>query len=198
MPRIDNEQFYSAALKRHGMGPQGVHWNSEHSQHTRFKIIASLLPDDLSTTTLVDAGCGFGDFYLYLDNEGRRPKHYTGLDCMDEMIEEAKQRVNGNVRCCDILHDTLETADFYICSGAMNILKRFETHLFITRCYEHSEKGFVFNLLEGEDASLVYNYFTCEEIQKLGYDLGARVDIKRGYLKRDFTAAFYKPSKAVA
>jgi 2-polyprenyl-3-methyl-5-hydroxy-6-metoxy-1,4-benzoquinol methylase len=192
MPRIDNEKFYNAAIERHGLGPQGVHWNSEHSQKTRFKVITSLLPQELSRATIVDAGCGFGDFYRYLADMERLPAQYTGLDCMEPMVAEAKERTGCEIRLCDILHDPLVEADYYICSGAMNILERFETHLFIRRCYEHAKLGFVFNMLEGRDESMVYNYFTPGEIKKLGRELGARVVIKKGYLERDMTVAFYK------
>ena len=192
MPRIDNEKFYRSAIDRHGLTPGGVHWNSEHSQKTRFKVIASLLPDDLSKTTLVDAGCGFGDFYLYLCEKKRAPFRYGGLDCMAPMVDEAQARTGCDIRLCDILHDPLDEADYYVCSGAMNILERFETHLFITRCFEHARRGFVFNLLEGRDESMVYNYFTAREISAIGRNLGAKVAVKRGYLERDFTVAFYK------
>ena len=190
MPRIDNEKFYTSAIERHGLGPQGVHWNSEHSQKTRFKVIASLLPKELSSFTLVDAG--FGDFYRYLAELERLPERYVGLDCMEPMVDEAKGRTGCEIRLCDILHDNLVEADYYVCSGAMNILERFETHLFIRRCYEHAKRGFVFNMLEGRDESMVYNYFTPGEIKKLGRELGARVVIKRGYLERDMTVSFYK------
>lgn len=193
MSRVDNAKFYTTALERHGFSAQGVHWNSSSTQHTRFEVIASLLPRNLSSLSLVDAGCGFGDFYRYLEARQRTPKHYIGLDCMLPMVEEAAKRTHEEIHLCDILHDPLHPADYYICSGAMNILTRFETNLFITRCYEHANAGFVFNLLEGRDESMVYNYYSVQEIQKLGKALGARVDIKRGYLPRDFTVAFYKP-----
>lgn len=192
MPRIENDTFYRAAIERHGLSPRGVHWNSEHSQYVRFKVIASLLPRDLSDTSLVDAGCGFGDLFCFLKQERKLPKTYLGLDCMVTMVHEARVRTGQPVRHCDILHDPLEPADFYVCSGAMNILHPFETHLFITRCYEHAYWGFIFNLLEGKDESMVYNYCSIGTIKALGKALGARVIIKRGYLPRDFTVAFFK------
>ncbi len=195
MPRIDNTRFYDAAIDRHGHTARGVHWNSERSQRTRFRVIASLLPDSLEGCTLVDAGCGFGDFSLYLEETGRSPERYIGLDCMAPMVEEARKRTGCEIAQCDILHDALPEADFYVCSGAMNILMRFETHPFIRHCFEQARHGFVFNLLEGNDESMVYNYFTAAEIRKMGRDLGARVAIKRGYLPRDITAAFYKEAR---
>ena len=197
MPRIDNHRFYTTALERHGYTAGGVHWNSAQTQTKRFEVIASLLPKQLERYTIIDAGCGFGDFFCYLGGRGRSPRSYLGLDCMKPMVEEAQKRTGCEIRRCNVLHDPLEEADYYVCSGAMNILERFETHLFITRCYEHSRRGFVFNLLEGRDDSMVYNYFRPAAIEALGRELGAEVKIRRGYLERDFTVAFYKREKEI-
>jgi SAM-dependent methyltransferase len=194
VPRIDNHRFYSTALERHGCTAGGVHWNSEKTQYRRFEVIASLLPRVLGRHTVVDAGCGFGDFFCFLEAKERTPKSYLGLDCMPPMVEEARRRTGREVRHCDVLHDPLEPADYYVCSGGMNLLKRAETRQFIARCYAHAKKGFIFNLPEGDDESLVYNYFRPADIRALGKELGADVRIKRGYLRRDFTAAFYKPA----
>ncbi|MEA3373931.1 MAG: class I SAM-dependent methyltransferase [Campylobacterota bacterium] len=192
MPRIDNETFYRAALSKHGDNARGVHWNSADSQRKRFKILSGFLPDELSKISLADAGCGFGDLYLYLQEKNHLPESYIGLEVMEPMVKRARERTDCEIRQCDILHDPLPETDFYLCSGAMNILTRFETHLFIRRCFEASRKGFIFNLLSGKDDSLVYNYFLPKEIKQLGRELGARVKIQEGYLPRDFTVAFFK------
>ncbi len=192
MPRIDNTTFYSASLSKHGDSARGVHWNSIDSQEIRFKTLCRFLPKELGGLTLADAGCGFGDLYLYLQEQHHLPRSYIGLEIMEPMITAARERTGCTIRQCDILHDSLPEADFYLCSGAMNILTRFETHLFIRRCFEASKQGFVFNLLSGKDDSLVYNYFLPKEIKQLGCELGAKVMIKEGYLPRDFTVAFFK------
>ena len=192
MPRTDNTKFYASALSKHGLTPQGIHWNSRESQETRFKILCRFLPRELKSSTLADAGCGFGDLYLFLQRRSTPPKRYIGLEVMPEIAGEARARTGCEILERDILTDPLPEADYYLCSGAMNILTRFETHLFIRRCFEASSRGFIFNLLEGDDASMVYNYFQPEEIKQLGSKLGAKVKINRGYLPRDFTVAFYK------
>ena len=66
MSRVDNEKFYTSAIKKHGTSPKGLNWHSKKTQYIRFKTILELLPSDMKNITLVDAGCGFGDFYLYL------------------------------------------------------------------------------------------------------------------------------------
>ena len=69
MPLIDNETFYSSAIEKHGVTAKGLNWASKENQLIRFNKILELLPKDLSELTLIDAGCGFGDFYNFLVND---------------------------------------------------------------------------------------------------------------------------------
>ena len=190
MSRIDNEKFYTAAIKKHGQSPKGVHWNSVQSQETRFDVLLSCIDDH--EFSLVDAGCGFADLYFYLEGQDIRFSSYTGLDLCSSMVEIAKEKTGQEILECDICRDVLPQADYYICSGAMNILSRFDTYLFIRNCYEACIKGFVFNLLLGEDDSLVYNHFYPAELQVLFDELGAKVSVKKGYLQHDFTVFMEK------
>jgi len=190
--KIENRVFYKASLKKHKNDVKALHWNSKESQEIRFEIIDKLLPSNLEDATLVDAGCGFGDFYLYLQSKNHLPKNYIGLDVMPEMVCEAKKRTAQNIYKCDIIYEELPQADYYICSGAMNILSRFETHLFIQQCLKASNKAFIFNLLEGEDDSMVYNHFFPSEIKSLAKELKVRIEIIRGYMPYDFTTCLSK------
>lgn len=190
MSRIDNEEFYSAAIKKHGDSSKGVHWNTVYSQEKRFEVLLSCIDD--KGFSIVDAGCGFGDFYTYLQKKEIVFSGYIGLDLSPSMVEMAKEKTGCKILECDICRDVLPQADYYVCSGAMNILSRFDTYLFIRNCYEACTKGFVFNLLMGDDDSLVYNHFYPEELQGLFDELGAKVVVKKGYLKHDFTVYLEK------
>lgn len=190
MSRIDNEKFYTASIDRYGTTSRGVHWNSVHSQEKRFEVLLSCLRDE--KFSLVDAGCGFGDLYAYLRRHNVPFTSYKGLDLSPRMVEIAKEATGCEIIECNACTDLLPSADYYICSGAMNILSRFDTYMFIRNCYEASKKGFVFNLLMGEDDSLVYNHFYPAELQNLFDELGAEVTVKKGYLQHDFTVFMKK------
>ncbi len=190
MSRVDNEKFYTAAIKKHGDSPKGVHWNSLYSQQKRFEILLSCIDDE--EFSIVDAGCGFGDLYGYLEKQGIKCSSYVGLDLSPSMVKIAKKKTGCEIYEADICRDVLPAADYYLCSGAMNILSRFDTYLFIRNCYGASKKGFAFNLLMGEDDSLVYNHFYPSELKQLFDELGAKTTVKKGYLKHDFTVFLEK------
>ena len=192
MPRIDNKRFYEKAIQRYGCTARGLNWNSKTSQYTRFEVIYELLASELSSSKIVDAGSGFGDFYLFLKQKGALPRAYLGYDMLDEALFVAHQRTKQRFMKCDILKDVLEEADYYIASGSMNILNRFETHLFIERCFSASSKGFVFNLLKGEDTSKHFNYWSVDEMLLHVKNFGCEVMLKEGYMDGDFTVLLKK------
>ena len=186
MPRIDNDKFYLNALKKYGQSAKGLNWHDKYSQIKRFEIITNLLEPDLKeNNTVIDAGCGFADFYLYLSKEHNI--NYTGYEIVDENIKLAKKNSKQRILKKDILTDKLDYSDFYIASGSMNILSRFETYLFIERCFTHAKKGFVFNLPYGKDQSRNFNYFLPQEIKRFAKKFDCKIITKTGYLPHDFT-----------
>jgi len=192
MPRIDNQRFYEKAIKQYGCTARGLNWNSKASQHTRFEVIYEFLAEGISVSKIVDAGSGFGDFYLFLKQKGALPRAYLGYDTLEEALFVAHQRTKQRFVKCDILCDALEGADYYIASGSMNILNRFETFLFIERCFRASSKGFVFNVLKGEDTSKHFNYWSIEEISLHVEQFGCEVIVKEDYMDGDFTVFLKK------
>jgi len=186
MPRIDNDKFYKSALKKFGTTARGLNWRDEHSQIKRFEVIYDLIEPDLYKNDLIiDAGCGFGDLYHFLKD--KKKIRYIGYDLVDESIEIAKKSTKQKIFHKDILSDPLEYADFYIASGSMNILNRFETFLFIERCFHMSKKGFIFNLPYGKDQSSHFNYFLPQEIKHFAKKFDCEVFQKSAYLPNDFT-----------
>lgn len=194
MPKVDNEAFYLSSLQTHGETAEGVHWSSVETQEVRFRVLCAMLPENLAELSVVDAGCGFGDLYAYMEREGRRPASYLGLDVMPPMVEAARRRTGQEIRVCDILAEPLPEADVYLCSGAMNTMTREESRRFIERCLAASRLGFVFNLLKGWNTSAIYNLYLPREIRRLGQELEVDFQIQEGYLAGDFTVAFWRRS----
>lgn len=194
MPRVDTQEFYQAAIDRHGTSAEGVHWNSRYTQECRFDVLRAFLPEDISTLTLVDIGCGFGDLHQYLARNQDLPGRYIGIDTLESMVSVARERTGADIRLLDALTDSLPSADYYLCSGAMNTLTKFETFCFIERCFAVSQMGFVFNLLRGrDDESDTFNCRHPDEVSQWAEQLGAEVSFREGYLRGDFSVAMRRP-----
>lgn len=193
MPRIDNEKFYSSAIERFGTTAKGVNWHSSESQKLRFEIILMILPNDISSYTIADAGCGFGDLFIYLSKKKRVPKNYIGIDILTDMYSIASHKTGCEIIIADICKDSLPSADYYICSGAMNVLESFETELFIRNCFMSSKIGFIFNVLHGTKESETYNYMTTKQIMQIASDLSVgSVVVRDDYMDGDITVGFFK------
>jgi len=186
MARIDQKEFYQNNYDAYGVSAEGVAWDSSITQKRRFSAILSCL-GELKNDTLVDAGCGFGDFYLYLKEKNNLPKIYTGLDLCEPMVKEAKVRTGCKIVQRDILRQTIPVADWYVASGSMNLLTQMETRIFIQRCFEKSRKGFVFNLLNGKEREGNYSYWKQHDILALCRTFSKNVRLKEGYMEGDFT-----------
>ncbi len=193
MPRIDSEKFYIAALKKHGITSCGLNWSSDAHQYIRFDKILTLLGNDIENFSIVDAGCGFGDFYIYLQDNNLHVNKYTGIDSLKEMCIITEEKTGCEVIQADITTAQLPSADYYICSGALNVLTPFETHLFIQNCFHSCTKGFIFNALFGDKESQTYNYINETTIEELAKTLHVKkISFTQGYLEHDITVGFFK------
>ena len=193
MPRIDSEKFYTSAIEMHGTSAQGVNWASKETQELRFDAILELLPKKLSEYVIADAGCGFGDLYNYMNKKKKRPKTYIGIDSHLDMYSIASENTGCEIVIAEICKDELPKADYYLCSGALNVLTKFETHQFIYNCYKSSKHGFIFNALHGDKESETYNYLTTHDIKIIAKELNVRETLFReGYLKDDITVGFFR------
>ncbi len=193
MPRIDSEKFYTSAIEMHGTSAKGVNWASKKNQLLRFKAILELLPQKLDTFSIADAGCGFGDFYLYMSKKKSLPKEYIGIDSLVDMYSIASEKTGCEIIIADICRDELPIKDYYVCSGALNVLTPFETYQFIQNCYNSSKHGFIFNILYGEKESSTYNYMNKTEIIKIAKDLDVKnIEFLDDYLNNDISVIFLK------
>lgn len=180
----DNRLFYTNAILEHGISAQGLRWRSTFTQHKRFEILTSFIEDTISNSSLVDAGCGFGDYINYLEKINKKPNSYLGIDCENVMINIASKRFpNINFKLQNVLVDKLYESDYYICSGAMNILDKEEVFIFIKKCFTVSKKAFIFNFLKNDPLTTI----SIDEIISYCKKLTNKIIIKDNYLENDIT-----------
>ena len=195
MPRVNNTKFYNLSLKNYKKTARGVHWASQQRQYKRFEVFKDLLERELTISTVVDAGCGFGDLFHYLKAENFLPRRYIGIDVHAKMVKISRRDTDQKIIHADILQDELPFADYYLCSGAMNTLHPFETLLFIKRMLEHAHKGVIFNLLEGENETGSYNKFRVDAMIKMLDFFDGTIEVYDSYLDGDFTIFMKQKSR---
>jgi len=189
LKKINNKQFYNQSFKQFGVSAQGVHWNNKYTQYKRFEILTKMVKQDIKKSTIVDAGCGFGEYYKYLINNHFKPLKYIGYDCEPLMVYEAKKRFdNVDFEVKNILTDRLSSVDYYISSGAMNILNIDEVYKFIEKSFAYSNKGFIFNILK----SCSFNNIDIKQLLEFCYTLTPKIKTRDNYLDNDFTIFMVK------
>lgn len=145
--------YYSARLALHGATAQGVDWNGQASHEVRHRQFLRLLNGDLEASVL-DLGCGFGDFLRFLRLGGFRGR-YVGYDVAPDMITEAlRQHGEGADRHWRVGTVPDEAADFAIASGVFNVKGDIPidtwtnyVHDTIDLLAQVGQRGFAFNVL---------------------------------------------------
>jgi SAM-dependent methyltransferase len=82
-------QFYNKHLKEFGDSPLSLRWTPE-GQRLRYETFLSVA-GNLSGKSILDFGCGKGDFYGFLKKKGLSLK-YTGVDINKNFINMAREK----------------------------------------------------------------------------------------------------------
>ena len=150
--------FYLPKLASNGLySAQSVGW-TDYLQVILFDRLSEILTvtDPGTQYTLLDVGCGLGDYLSHIRRDGYVNVKYTGIDIVAEMVSSAREKYPGfEFRQSDFfLEDFSDSYDFVVCSGAMNIIveKNEEAHYayvkeFISKMYRLSNVACAFNLL---------------------------------------------------
>jgi SAM-dependent methyltransferase len=145
--------YYAAKLEAYGPTPKGVDWNNSESQETRHRQFLRLLGSSLDAS-VIDLGCGFGDFLRFLRAAGHRGR-FAGYDVVPSMIEKARE-LHGESHELQWRMGTepTEVADFAIASGIFNVKGRVPNdvwtdyvHQTVDILAQAGRRGFAFNML---------------------------------------------------
>lgn len=145
--------YYASKLAIHGATSAGVDWNGQLSHVLRHRQFLRLLSGN-SDASIVDLGCGFGDFLRFLRAEGYRGE-FVGYDIEPSMIVRARELWGeGPDRSWRIGAEPATVADFAIASGIFNVKDDIpmaswvrHAHAIIDILARTGLKGFAFNML---------------------------------------------------
>ncbi len=190
--RVSESQRY--ALIQHGYHPHSLLWINKEVQELRFKILADV--GISSGDSVLDVGCGFGDFANYLAKQNT-PVEFTGIDVSDELLAEGRRQFpDFNLIHGDLfdLNPDENSYDFVTLSGALN--RKFDgavdyTQQTIIRMFKACRKGIAFNLLDARHEWTASRWdlqsFQPDEMAGFVNKLSNNFKIIDGYLENDFT-----------
>tara|TARA_R110002073_G_scaffold37866_3_gene109083 strand:- start:113335 stop:113991 length:657 start_codon:yes stop_codon:yes gene_type:complete len=97
---------YRKAVAEMGAGFEAQLWLSKDAQRTRFEVIADALGPEPGV--IADLGCGQGDLLMHLSATNHLPKHFIGVEGVEEMTLHAQHRADD----AGIEHAVFQTHDF--------------------------------------------------------------------------------------
>lgn len=99
---------YSDRLNIHGNSPLSLGWADKAQQYLRFDRFFESIIRYPEPYTILDIGCGFGDFASFLEASKKPPEFYTGLDINNDLLEVARASNHcfaSQYYCANILED---------------------------------------------------------------------------------------------
>jgi predicted TPR repeat methyltransferase len=142
-------QPYQDAVHKYGGTFDATLWISKEGQLARFEVMRNCV--DFQNHSILDVGCGIGDFAQYLFEQNVTFSDFHGIDAMEEMIETATNRSipNATFSAVDVVTslDQLQEADWVTCSGTLNAMGEELAIKVIDALYDHCTVGLAFNFL---------------------------------------------------
>lgn len=145
-----NQAHYADKASAFGVGDvRSLSWGSRTSQEVRFKQITRLI--DPAGLSVLDVGCGFGDLYHWLCEQGQAPASYLGVDICPHNIEFARGSLPADCQLLqgDFLALPVPEVDLAILSGTLNLdFDDWEniSRGIIAKMWSLSRRGVIFNL----------------------------------------------------
>ncbi len=145
--------YYDAALAQHGATARGVDWKDEAGHRLRHRQFLRLV-EDAPDASVLDLGCGYGDFLAVLRAAGHRGR-YVGVDLAPGMVAKARElHGEGPDHAWHLGAEPPEPCDYAIASGILNVRRGADAAAWaayvegiiatLARC---GTRGFGFNML---------------------------------------------------
>ncbi len=184
---------------RPGIGIMG--YGSELSQDLRFNALFKV--GDMNGKTILDIGCGRGDFAPKVIESGVKYKKYLGTDVVPKMIDIAKNTTvldNTEFKVLDVLTCTEKLSfDYVVMCGPLNLRTPHTEDIakkLIRKAYEIANIGVAFNMtsvLGDEDKKTEHTYyFDPFEVLRYCATVTRNLKFDHTYLPHDFTVFMYK------
>lgn len=199
MDEADKERIisrYNARFAKYTDSVSVLASGTEERRNLRFQVLfeVGLEPG----CSVLDLGCGFGDFYGYLRGRGLECR-YVGYDINPRLVEAAKGRYpSAEFHVKDIQVEEFPQFDFIVSSNAFNLrLGGHDNYVFIgdilKRCYDHAGRGVAVDLLTSYvdfETPEAFHY-SPERVFSIAKGLTKRVSLRHDYPLYEFCVYMY-------
>ena len=194
-----NLEYRKKRIAQYGETVGAVGCGSVESQEARFRVICEM--GDLRNKTVLDAGCGFGDFYTFLHRQGIHPKRYLGIDISSELLDVAGKRLpEVEFELVALLDfEPTEKFDFVVVSGLFGLESPNWQRLLekqLGKLYDLCEIGVAVNFLShyttGGKNPVSHYAEPGKVLEFVLENLSNRVVLRHDYIPNDFTIYMYR------
>lgn len=199
MNQWDKERIierYNMRLARYGDNIRTLASGTEDRRRIRFQILCDV--GLTSGCSVLDLGCGFGDFYAYLQEYDLKV-HYVGYDIVPELINIGRKKYPfAEFVVKDIEIESFPEFDFIVSSSAFNLpLKQEDNYTFVENilrlCFAHAKRGVAIDFLTSYvdfESSEGFHY-NPERIFALAKKITKRVCLRHDYPLYEFCVYLY-------
>ncbi len=180
--------FFTKRLIHFKNSPEAVGWTPK-GQLLRYEMVLNFL--ELNGKTLLDFGCGKGDFFSFLKEKGIHC-HYTGIDINPALIELAKKNnPEAEFLVQDIEKEELnKNFDYIISIGVFNLAVQ-DVKCTMQKCLEilfnHTNEKLIFTCLNQTTKlkDIFVTYFNRDELDKVAGKLSTKYQIFDNLIEDD-------------
>jgi RimJ/RimL family protein N-acetyltransferase/SAM-dependent methyltransferase len=189
--------YFTERAEQFGNDVRTLNWGSKASQEQRFAVLANI--GDLNNKSILDVGCGLGDFYGWLEKQHIKTDFY-GIDITAKLIEMASERfpsatfeAGGLINQPHFAHEI----DFVFASGIFCLRqdKPFQyMSEMISIMFKLCRIGIAFNSLSIWSPEQDVGEFYADPLETIAFckTLTPWVALRHDYHPRDFTIYMYK------
>ncbi|QUC64452.1 class I SAM-dependent methyltransferase [Nitrosopumilus sp. K4] len=190
--------YYQQLFDEYGVSPQSLGWGpNKGKQSIRFKILCQI--GELSNTSILDVGCGFGDLFGYLRYQ-KIKVNYHGIDINKNLVNVGKIIYpSSSLECRDFEKKKFKKKfDWVLASG---ITSHGSTYPHLTsimkEMFRICKKGFSINFVSDNVDYRTKDLFysSSEKIISITKSISNRFILRHDYMPFEFTLYVYKNNK---
>lgn len=151
---------FNSKFAKYGTNIKSLGWDNKKNQYIRFDIAIKDLKIK-KNDTILDIGCGFGDFVEFLKIRKIKFKNYLGIDLNKNFVRLAKKKENKKIKFIELdfyKKNFVKKFDyvFMIGIGNFNLKSKNKNlnylNLLISKGYKISKKGLIIDFISFQDS----------------------------------------------